>query len=59
MTVTAATLVLTARGDSALYQALVNQPEQVARERNLPALVTRAAALVLRNPTTAQRGIWF
>ena len=56
-----AALVKSAQDDSALRQALVRDPEMVARERNLPALVARSAAraLGLAAVGLAVFGVWF
>ena len=59
MAAAVAMLIVAAQRDTQLRQALVSSPEEVARQRQLPELVARAAALVLRNPQTAERGIWF
>ena len=59
MAAAVATLIVAAQHDTQLRQALVRSPEEVARQRQLPELVTRAAALVLRNPRTVESGIWF
>jgi hypothetical protein len=55
------TLIKEAQQDSALRQALVSDPEQVARDRNIPVLVTRAAAraLVIAAVGLAVCGVWF
>ena len=56
-----AALIERAQEDSALRQALVSDPDQVARDRNIPRLVTRAAARALGITAVglAALGVWF
>jgi hypothetical protein len=56
-----AALVKSAQEDSALRQALQSDSAQVARERNIPALVAAAAARALGMTAVglAVFGVWF
>jgi hypothetical protein len=56
-----AALVKSAQEDSALRQALQSDSAQVARERNIPALVAAAAARALAMTAVglAVCGVWF
>lgn len=56
-----ASLVKEAQENGALRTALMSDPEQVARDRNVPALVTKAAvrALGVAAVGLAALGVWF
>jgi hypothetical protein len=56
-----AALIERAQDDSALRQALMRNPDQVARDRDIPRLVTRAAARALSITAVglAALGVWF
>jgi hypothetical protein len=56
-----AALVKSAQEDSALREALVSDPDQVARDRHLPVLVARSAACALGIAALglAALGVWF
>lgn len=59
MALTVAQLVLDAQNDASLKHALLEQPEVVSQERNLPAIVIAAAARALRKEDSAPTGFWY
>ena len=59
MALTVAQLVLDAQNDAALKHALLERPQEVSKERNLPALVIAAATRALRKEDSAPTGFWY
>ena len=55
---TVALLVLEARKDASLHEALVQEPNQVAQRKQLPVQVAESAAYVLRELPKSEGGIW-
>ena len=54
-----ASLVLEARKDAALHEALVQVPSQVAERRQIDTQVTETAAYILQEAPKTKNSIWY